>query len=177
MKVMVCVASGPSLSMEDCTALQSSGIESIAVNSSWRAVPFSMAICAGDGDWWDRNAGEIPAGMRKFCFIPAVARRHSLEYFRGITPAPHNSGQRAIELAYTLGARRIILLGYDCSLQAGIHWHGPHEGMRNPTATSIAGWKREFLKTRLALHDADIINCSRHTELGCFRRASLQEVL
>jgi hypothetical protein len=175
--VIACAASGPSLTSEDCLRIHDAGVPIIAVNDSWRAAPFCLAVCAGDREWWAVNRRDVPAGARRFSFLQVVAQEFGLEHFRGLAPGSHNSGQRAIELAYILGARRILLVGYDCSLSRGIHWHGPHTGLRNPTPGSVAAWRREYDRTAAALVGVDIINCSRHTELTAFPRGMLEDYL
>lgn len=53
-----------------------------------------------------------------------------------------NSGFQAVNLAVQFGCRTIILVGFDMSDKAGIHWHGEHvKGLRNPTAKSLARWR------------------------------------
>lgn len=81
----------------------------------------------------------------------------------------YNSGQLAIKLAAQLGAERVILLGYDCSLSSGIHWHGAHgDGLDNPDAAEVNRWHSDFASLRAELAGIEIINASRHTELTCF---------
>ncbi|MCY1373105.1 hypothetical protein D9M69_603550 [compost metagenome] len=86
-----------------------------------------------------------------------------------------NSGYRAIELAISFGAARVLLLGFDCSVRAGTHWHGAHTKTKNPDARRCAEWLNHF--GRLARHGAEVINCSRQTELTCFPRMSLEDAL
>lgn len=88
-----------------------------------------------------------------------------------------NSGQRAIELAIYRGARRVLLVGYDCSIRDGAHWHGAHAGLANPDAMSVARWHDEFRQLRDWAVGVEIINCSRRTRLRCFQRQSLEVAL
>ena len=110
-------------------------------------------------------AGELAAPL-KFDGV----KRYSIETFK-------NSGAGAINLAITLGAKRVILLGYDCQKTGGkAHWHGNHEkGLGN--AGTIRDWPAQFAKLAKVYPDTDIINASRDTALTCFRRADLDEVL
>ncbi|MCY1346367.1 hypothetical protein D9M69_324510 [compost metagenome] len=86
-----------------------------------------------------------------------------------------NSGYRAIELAINFGAARVLLLGYDCSVRLGTHWHGDHQKTKNPDHRRCAEWLNQF--GRLARNGAEVINCSRETVLTCFPRMSLEEAL
>ena len=88
-----------------------------------------------------------------------------------------NSGAGAIALAARLGAKRIILLGYDCQKTDGkAHWHGDHPaGLGN--AGGVSDWPAQFGKVAADLAGIEIINCSRSTALRCWRRDSLEIVL
>lgn len=176
--VCVCVASGPSLTTEDCELVRLSGFPVIAVNNTWKRVPFCQHLCAVDDGWWRMNRPWVPERLPGWSCNRGVSRRYGLQHFERLTEGSFNSGQCAIELAYRLGFRRILLLGYDCSLKNGIHWHGPHTATPNPTSQSIDKWHSEFARTRQHLPaEVDIINCSRSTELTCFPRYSLTEEL
>lgn len=53
-----------------------------------------------------------------------------------------NSGFHALNLAVQFGVKRIILVGYDMHLDAGLHWHGRHpQGLNNPTTGNVARWR------------------------------------
>lgn len=176
--ICICVASGPSLTAEDCDLVRLSGLPVIAVNNSWRLVPFCQHLCAMDDGWWRHNKYSLPSHIAGWTCNRGVSRRYGLQYFERLTTGSFNSGQCAIELAYRLGFSRILLLGYDCSLKDGIHWHGPHMATPNPTSQSIDKWQGEFALTRQHLPAmVEVINCSRRTELTCFPRSGLMEEL
>lgn len=53
-----------------------------------------------------------------------------------------NGGFQALNLALQFGARAIILVGFDMTLQAGLHWHGRHPaGLNNPKSGSVDHWR------------------------------------
>jgi hypothetical protein len=53
-----------------------------------------------------------------------------------------NGGFHAINLAIQWGAKRVVLLGIDCSLEGGVHWHGRHGyGLNNPKVASVEKWR------------------------------------
>lgn len=179
MKTFICTASGPSLSREDCVRAEQSGFPVIAVNSTWKRVPFASYIFACDFSWWKASLCHITIPAEKWTDSRAAHRRFGIHFFPEERGSPLNSGRRAVEFALWLGAERVLLLGYDCSLSRGTHWHGDHpEGLKNPTAESVRLWQREFDRYAPALNArAEIINCSAETALTCFRRRQLQEVL
>jgi len=116
-----------------------------------------------------------------------IATQFKIDYVFG-NPAPGlsmstahinsglNSGYQAIGLAHMWGAKRILLLGFDFQRTNGkIHWHGNH-----PAKLGNGGrfdtWVREMSKLasdaqRVGL---EIVNCSRHTALQCFRKSTIE---
>lgn len=174
----ICVASGPSLNKYDCELVARSGLPVIAVNNSWQMLPGAAVIFASDACWWDEHAAAVPHSAALWTVSRDAAARHGLHFFGSeLTARTYNSGQLAIELALLQGARAVILLGYDCSIRHGIHWHGPHKALRNPDGLSVAKWHGEFSRISTAFPDALIVNCSRYTELTCFPRSNLEDVI
>lgn len=177
-KTFICVASGPSLTADDCTLASDSGYPVIAVNSSWRVVPECQHIYAADFSWWEKYHSHVPTGAKRWTSSVSAAIRYGLNHFPHPDNESFNSGQRAILLAAYLGAERVILLGYDCALENGTHWHGEHsEGLKNPDAESIRRWQEEFQYLADSLQSVSIINSSRQTALSCFPRVTPEEVL
>jgi hypothetical protein len=178
-RTVACIASGPSLHPADCELIRLSGMPTIAVNNSWQMARFASVIYAGDPGWWDAYGAEIDIGAERWNCMENVAKYRGLNWFpaRG----PHNSGMRAIELAIEFGAARVILLGYDCSVENGIHWHADHDKIvrgnpiKNPDADRCAMWLTQF--AMMDRKGADIVNCSRETALKCFRRERLGDLL
>lgn len=178
MNTAIICASGPSLTHDDCQTAMSTGFLVIAANSSWRAVPDCSHIYAGDLRWWDASINELPDSAELWTCNYRAHMRYGLHLFDTDTRWAFNSGQRSILFAASLGVKNIILLGFDCSVSRGSHWHGDHAGLDNPTAESAERWRGEFAITARALTGkVNIINSSRQTALKCFRRLSLDEAL
>lgn len=171
---VACIASGPSLRAEDCQLIEAAGLPTIAVNSSWKAARFASAIYAGDPDWWHQYGKEIDIPAERWTHNPNAAQTLGIKA-NGKGSSVLNSGYRAIELAIELGATRVLLLGYDCSVAAGTHWHGDHDKTKNPDAKRCAVWLNQF--ARLDMRGAQVINCSRETALTCFPRMRLEDAL
>lgn len=168
------MASGPSLTADDVKLVQQSGIKTIVTNSTWQAAPWADHIFAADCEWWDKHREAVPAGPRRWTSSKSAANRYRdlcLFEFR----IGGNSGAQAIRLAMNLGATEIILLGFDCSVKNGTHWHGDHTLTKNPDENRCKVWLRQF-------HDIPrgmcrIINCSRETEITAFPRMTLEAAL
>jgi len=85
---------------------------------------------------------------------------------------PHgcgNSGFQAINLAYLLGAKTVLLLGFD---MFGQHYFGKH-----PKELVQNSPYHQFLKAFDTITEVEIINCTRQTALTCFPQMSLESVL
>lgn len=56
-----------------------------------------------------------------------------------------NGGFHAINLAIQFGLRSIVLVGFDCSLVKGYHWHGRHQaGLNNPKQAGVDKWRQHL---------------------------------
>jgi hypothetical protein len=101
-----------------------------------------------------------------------AAARYGVQYHESY--GDYNSGLRAIELAFKLGAERVLLIGYDCTVQSGTHWHGDHSVTKNPTEEDCDRWDAQHC--RLAQRD-QVVNCSRDTALTAYRLGMLEKEL
>lgn len=173
-QIAACIASGPSLTPEDCDMVRAAGIKAIVVNTSFRLAPWADVLYAGDRQWWQAYGDEAPEIEKWTASIDAAERR-------GINYRPvadwENSGMQAIELAVSFGATRIVLLGYDMQHTGGLrHWHPDHpEQMEN--ADGIEHWAARFDSLPQRFPHVDLINCSRHTAIRGIRRMELTECL
>lgn len=177
-----CIASGPSLTPADCDLVIATGLPVIAVNNTWqkfRDYPGLHALYAGDASWWIHHNDSIPRDQFQLCTASRwVAKELDIEFHRYWKPELQcNSGAGAIMYAASQGAKHIILLGYDCSLKNGTHWHGSHGDLRNPTEASIEHWHNDFQFVRERLSGLDIINATRRTEIKCYPLKNLEKVI
>lgn len=174
-RTVVCIGSGPSLTPEDCEKVKASGHRIIAINNSWALAPFADAIYAGDYEWWRHNQKDITSSAEQWtCSHYAHSKLGvNLHRIRGVE---WHSGLRAVQFAEEAGATRVILLGYDCSVDKGVHWHGVHSKTTNPNAGKCSNWRAQF-RLLAARTKIEIINCSRQTALNCFPTAHLEDAL
>ena len=89
----------------------------------------------------------------------------------------HNSGFAAVGLAYNLGAKRIILLGYDMQMKGNQrHWFGAHPaGME--VNSNYNQYMTTFRSIRCENYGIEIWNCTRSTALNCFPIYDLDDLL
>lgn len=132
---MFIVGGGPSLVGFDWSLLH--GRATIGVNFAYR---HGVEVCStcffSDRKWFDQNEKELaeyPGDVFTHCrsLLPRapvwlkLLTRHSRGLFKDALCFGHNSGCGAVNLALMLGARRVLLLGFDCQIPASgkSHWH------------------------------------------------------
>lgn len=111
-----------------------------------------------------------------------IARRRD-EVLRdepGVIGDGGNSGFQAINLAVQFGASKIILVGFDMRIDAGIHWHGRHgRGLNNPTELNVTKWRRvlDAVAPQIASLGVRVINCSPVSALAAYPKMTFLEAL
>ncbi len=151
-------------------------------------------LYACDGDWWEvyieevkrtfpgekwtNNNGTDASLVHKFglqCieseFEPGLGR----EKLR----LGENSGYQAVNLAYLMGAEKIILLGFDMQRSDGKdHWHGRHVSGLN-RSSPYKNFARNFiaLAADLEVEGIKVLNATRQTALDCFEKVTLEDAL
>lgn len=98
----------------------------------------------------------------------------------GVVGNGGNGGYQLTNLVAQAGVAAIALVGFDMNADRGVHWHGKHAGgLNNPQPSNLASWRATFddAAHRLAQIGIDVVNCSDHSSLKAFRRASLEEFL
>lgn len=170
----VCIASGPSLTREDCELVKvwrdtGDGRGIIVVNSAFMFAPWADMIYALDVKWWNVYTDKVPASMIK------VSHKYD-GAFKPDSMDTVNSGSNAIALAHATGASRITLIGYDLQLTGGkSHCHGDHPPVLG-NCKNIATWPERFARVAM-LKNCQIINASRETALAFFPRMRLEHCL
>lgn len=192
---IVCIASGPSLTRDDCERVgrwrsAAEGRAAIVVNCSFRLAGWADVLYAADTQWWRDHHVEAATfhGERWTCSgEPAQlhgVNRCEARFGQGLCRDPRylntggNSGYQAINLAYHFGARRIILLGYDMQHTGGRrHWHEDYPAGGN--AAPVESWRKRFepLARDLRNDGVTVINATRVTALECFERMPLEDAL
>lgn len=148
-------------------------------------------LYACDGEWWDRYFQEVSCSFKGEFWT--TSKEASLKY--GINHIPGepnpglgkdgvihygaNGGYQAINLAYLLGASRIVLLGFDMQRTGGkSHWHGDHPGELNRDCP-VSSFAKNFplLADDLRAVGVDVINSTRETALECFPKIRLEDAL
>jgi hypothetical protein len=180
-RVVACLASGPSLTAEDCTVVREHGIPAIVTNTTFRMAPWAEVLIGHDLKWWtvyDEEVRRTFAGDRLCCsLVPkTIDAINALPFLPG--RGFGNSGAAAIALAMHAGARRVLLLGYDCKRGEGgkAHWHDAHPSPLGD-AKSMPRWAAKFSTLAVFTNKSgvDVVNCSRSTALKAFRCGVLED--
>lgn len=187
---IVCIATGPSLTREDVEACRDKA-RVVVVNDAHRLAPWADALWATDGSWWNHHRGVPTFTGLKYGITVPVGKWPGVQVITntgttGLERKPtgvrtgQNSGYAAINAAVHLGARRILLLGYDMGRRPGepSHFFGDHPKTLQRNAP-YAAFAENFvsLVDPLAALGITVINCSRRTALTCFPQASLAQAL
>lgn len=173
-----CLASGPSLTLEDAEkvkAWRGEGRMVIVANTTFRAAPWADAMFAMDRMWWTKYHPEWQQFKGKRYSTQKLPEEWGIEQLRKFEPFG-NSGAGCISLAIHLGAKKVYMLGYDCKKGPKSHWHGEHpRGLGN--AGSITRWPMHFDRLKGAFPKVQIINCTRDTVLKTFPQMRLEDAL
>lgn len=193
---IVCIGSGPSLTTQDIVEARRSGAILVAINNACFVCSgcdcLPDVLYAGDAQWWawHRDVPDDLLPYYQFTLQPeAKAFRWTVRVLNwrlkdGIDHDPSrlatggHGGFQAINLAVHLGARRIVLLGYD--MQPGAfgehHCHPEHPNLHHPRYEV----RKEVYSTLLGpLQDLGITirNASRETAITAIPRCTLAEAL
>ncbi|MBU2249828.1 MAG: hypothetical protein KKD77_23980 [Gammaproteobacteria bacterium] len=146
------------------------------------------AVWFGDSRWYEWHVHDLKRFPGLIAHCAVTLRSKSLMHFdrgkpSGIETDPSkiswnsNSGASAINFAYHLGVRRVVLLGYDMKFIDGkSNWHDDH-----PNKSESPYWRfiRAFFKIAndAKMLGLEIINATPGSALTNFPIMSLQEYL
>jgi hypothetical protein len=91
-----------------------------------------------------------------------------------------NGGFQLLNLVLQWGATRVLLVGFDCSIEKGRHFFGSHPSpLDNPRQAGVDRWRAalDSQKPLLDLMGVSVINCAPHSRLSAFPRQPLLEAL
>lgn len=138
------IGGGPSLKDFDLSLLKKK--RTIGVNNAYKLADWIDVCWFGDSTWYDDHHEALDEwpGLKIHCCNRHENRPGTKRLLRGqplgIDPRPthvawnNNSGSSAINLAVHLGAKRIILLGFDMKFgeYGQNNWHNDHPKPRDP---------------------------------------------
>lgn len=197
-EVVFIVGGGSSLIGVDIPAI-TNGHVTIAVNQSALRLRCPTAVSV-DHQFMDRRAAELealtkttnvylcPPTHKQIC-EPLQKKIPSAHFFRentkGFSWCPESlhriggsSGYGALNVATLMGAKRIILLGFDyCRNHRGVkNWHEAYTWPQNENWTA---WARAYVNAAPSLveHGVEVINASPISAITAFPRMTVTEAL
>lgn len=189
---LVIVASGPTAAGARQRLASVRGDALLTVNDGWRIAPHAGALYACDPEWIAHHSDALQdfKGQR-FTQSAIAAKRYPgwrrvIGYHRpGLCLTPwevhfnFNSGAQAVNLAYHMGARFLILVGFDMGKVAGAeHFFGDHpKPLRNDSP--YGDFRKAFgaLAADLDREGVRVVNTSPTRALKVFRWMDLGEAL
>lgn len=204
---VVCVAGGPSLTQAQVDAcrereLDGSRVRVIVINDGYRVAPWADVLYFCDDRWWEWHAKKVGAWAGLIVRLDGgkydfgdkrikVMRNDShdgdrqvggLADRRDALRTGRNSGFQAINLAVHLGAKRIVLLGYDMQprLEGGrtkMHWFGDHPGGTSDRVFDTMLPHFQTLVDPLRRRGVEVLNATPGSRISCFPKVSIEQVL
>jgi hypothetical protein len=181
-RTVVCIASGPSLTADDCELVRAAAVPTVVTNTTFRMCPWADVLFGMDLKWWleyheeakKTFTGRLLAGS-------GIVSRLGIESVYGCPwfTSFGNSGASAISLAVAAGATKVVLVGFDAQRTGGqTHWHGDHPSSLS-NAASLKNWPRKFDQVAAYAKGkgCKVVNASRATALTCFDRSDLRAEL
>jgi hypothetical protein len=187
------VGSGPSAKQVPVESLRDR-IHVVAINDSFKLAPWADVLYSCDYGWWQTHRG-----AREFTGLRLSHDRRACDEFKlqrvmieqvglnelliekpSYVGAGGNSGFQAFNLAIQFGATGIMLVGIDCSLDQGLHWHGRHPTpLSNPMEYNVKRWREAFdgAAVRAAQLGVDVVNCSPSSKLTAYPKMTIEEAL
>ncbi|MCH8999187.1 MAG: hypothetical protein IID48_13140 [Proteobacteria bacterium] len=191
---IACLGGGPSLSRHQVDRLRGRA-RVIAVNDAYKLAPWAEVLYACDWRWWLKHGG-VPdfAGLK----VTLSNSRGHLDAYpdieiventgtEGLERDPRglrtgrNGGYQAINLAVHLGAKRVLLLGYDMKADARgrTHWFGDHADWPTRAGVFSGVMLPQFAKLagELEALGVAVVNCTLDSALDVFAKVPLEQAL
>lgn len=124
-RTAVCIATGPSLTPEHVARVKAASVATIGINDIGLTEPWIDLWYAADRRFWSHYRPARGTALRICAQPEALAdglvdgllsvkdRDKALRYVPGYVVSGGHSGCQALQLAISLGAKRVVLLGYD----------------------------------------------------------------
>jgi hypothetical protein len=164
------LATGPSMSQAVADSMRGR-CRVVAVSNAYELAPWADALAANDAAWWTEHPKARLFEGQKF----SAQHVKGLTRFASSARSDSNSGLLGLEVARHLGATRVLLLGFDMH---GPHYFGPHPApLKNTPHARFEVFKRQFQLWGRQHPRVEVINCTPGSQLDCFPRGVLKEVL
>jgi len=193
------IAGGPTVKNQDLSLLE--GKHVVCLNNSYTIYPDALALYWADETWVTKHLDGVNNHSAKFRFHSKfhVSNKYlgSEKHLgignstilkrtgdRGIDPdlnnvRGNNSGAHILNLLYNCKVNKIILLGYDMKIiDSKSHWHAGHSLSIKPEVYSnLFIPSIQSMAESLKRANIQVINTSSNSDLKCFPKMKLEEVV
>lgn len=164
----------------------------IVVKSAWKFADWADVLYGIDKGWWLANRGARQFKGLKVTPSPTAARVFGLRQVKtklgaklildpkgtlgcGLRDGGGHSGWQAINLAVQLGARRIVLAGFEMQ---GQRFNSGEAGVARLDAKRIDRWRQEMDDAAGAFTEigCEVINATPQSRLSAYPYQDLEEV-
>lgn len=182
---------GPSLSMVSASRLSRSG-KVIAVNDAYLKAPRADILYFCDKKWWQSSEALVRTTFFGRWIVTLEHKLHGVKRLRNTGPIGleqdpsgirhgSNSGYQAINLAYHLGAKEIVLVGFDMRPVNGqVHWrqrNGEQPEAQAKTMRMVMLPKFESLRSPLCEAGVGVVNATPDSALQVWPVADIEGFL
>jgi hypothetical protein len=205
-RTIACIATGPSFSPSQVEIARSKGFVLFGCNNIWLDVPDLAVLWATNLQWWDHYwSPRLEAYLaQKWTVSRPAAEKYGLNWTDernapGLSTDPsvihhgHGGGFSMLNLAYLMGASRIVLIGYDLrysqdydgrNRQVGSaprHYfgeyppalqHWPSVQVRNGVHVELVSLYESVAKQNAV----EIVNCALSSALECFPKVAIEHI-
>lgn len=181
---------GPSLSKIDVDRLRGQNV--IAVNNAYKLGDWIPFVYFGDRAWFNWHEEEVlkhPGILVTACPDLWKTQAQGVKWMergaRGVYDSRpgymtygHSSGHAAICLAVDLGAKEVVLFGFDMHARHGHNWHNEHR-REVPSSIYSSNFYKPMQKLAVSLKDMGIsvLNATPGSALDLFPIVDPEEVL
>lgn len=199
---MLCIGTGPSLNAASIETARRKGFTLFGCNNVWTLNDLAVLYACNLG-WWEHYWGQMLAEdpAEKWTTNAEAAERYGLNWIAernapGLSTDPavihhgHGSGYSLVNLAYLMGAERIVLLGYDLKYAPDYdgrnefigsgprHYFGeyPEPLQHWPSVRVRAGVHVELLdlyRSVAAQGLVEVLNATPDSAIDCFPRVTI----
>lgn len=198
----MCIGTGPSLTPQQIECARGKGFALTGCNNTWEMIPDLRVLYACNEGWWTHYWSDALAAhpCEKWTTNAAAAKRYGVNWIaerdgRGLSDGPHihhghGSGYSLLNLVYLMGARRVVLLGYDMKYAPDYdgrrrdvgskprHYFGeyPESLLHWPKAQVHAGVHVGLVQRYREVAEQgriEILNATPGSALDCFPRVSI----
>ena len=186
-KTVFIVGGGSSLTGFDFNKLKGKSI--IVINKGFMTIPFAQVLYFSDYRFyiWYKDVITSFKGLiytiankvldEKITILKNTGKK-GFDPINGCVRHGGNSGYAAINLAYHLGAKEIVLMGYDMgSINGSTHFHDGYKSKQNDSVYNRFKEPYSALKNEIAKAGITIYNVSLKSQLDVFPKRNIEYFL